>query len=282
VANCTAVVRHRARLFPGAELHFYVLRPFADAVRHNPFLTVHEHEPSATFYGDPQDPKRDGRDGRGETRRLMMLANGEGADDVHAPVNYMNEKIRDKPGNRTPGAIVRMPALYFGLGPADDWRPMIFLTPGEVEGVDAFFRDLPAGRPRVMLETGEGYQSPTWTPELTGRIADRLARWDPVFLCPSKPRLWRPDGRRFFSLAALGFRQLTEAYNRCRMFVGCSSGPACVTCADRCDARIPRVEHYPETYFWRGTKGNAPHTEQFAGEDELLDRLETLGEEVLG
>jgi hypothetical protein len=270
VACCSSVLRYAEELWgPGPEITWHILRPFVDPVLHNPWTRVETHDLAPDeHYGWAR--------WREHTMRVAQQCRASGDyDEVCCPAPYVNTRIHGDSRVRFKSGLARMQLVYFfGRDDGRPWRPVVHLTDAELGAARGFLRALPADRPRVMLETGvPGHQS-DWDNELTLRLLAALDRFRPVVLCVTPSVAQRMHGRghdECWDLGRTSFRQLTEVYNGCTLFLGCSSGAACVSCAWRCSEDVPRLEYMFARRWWEGT-GPMRRTEMYHEREQFVAR----------
>jgi len=225
IAESTPLFKYREELWgPSAEIHWFIGKRFADVLRHNPHVITHECE--VTF-------------GEKDIDKVVAKARQESFDKTYitAPYAHLTKVFRVP--------LPMIPPMVLGLKlRGRPWRPQIFLSEEEIAEAQEFVAALPKG-PRVMIETtGLSFQS-AWDDTFTERVAERLVDLKPVYLTASfgAADIMRGAGiKRVVGLDNIGFRQLTEIYNACDMFISCGSGAASATAAERCRI-LPRIEY---------------------------------------
>ncbi|MDW8075779.1 MAG: glycosyltransferase family 9 protein [Bacteroidota bacterium] len=125
-------------------------------------------------------------------------------------------------------------------------RPVVVLRPEEVQRARQWWSQLPANRPRILVETEFHSEQTPWDKSYALEMIHRLAPAQPVFVftaknCPpylDELRQSYPD----VVWCNLPFRDNAELYNLCDAFIGVASGISCLTNALWCREDVPHIE----------------------------------------
>lgn len=145
---------------------------------------------------------------------------------------------------------------WFGVALDKPWHPCLEWTIAEEDAVARFMASLPQGRVNIMLETRCGSNQSAWDAATTAYVLKECRkRWPGRCNFLMASNLQRTLGDDTFSCAQFTVRNIVPVYNRCHVFIGCSSGISVATCCWRANPAVKRLLYIRDE--WASLEGVA-------------------------
>lgn len=242
ILNATIIARQLKADHPNAHLVWLTAEQYSFVLKNNPDI-----DELVTLPGDP----------RALDGQIDQLRAARPWDGFFVPAPYM---AYDKlPGGDLTELLL---ATYDGKLTVP-LRSVMELTPEEVAQARAWWAQLPADRPRILVETEFFSSQSPWDVSYARDMIAALRPLQPVFVFTAKHRPPYLD-----ELAAdypdilwcdLPFRLNAELYNCCDAFIGVSSAISCLSNSTWCREDIPHIEvvsgpHWSTWHFRHHTR----------------------------